>query len=320
MKLTSQKYLFTSYLVSDVRAITKQCSLAFQDDGLNLNSFNESLDGVDEKLAQLKTTDGPMLSAFKSETNDVAGSFNGIETNDDEVPSSTLRPVLCDRVRSAVRESFKPIRDNESLKAAQVFRHEEILLLQTELEVLEYGNASVKLLTKKFAVSLQIMGAHTGEIIDQWKRFKKFIRQKEGLAAKSYDQMWDWMNNFKSSTLDPTHMYDLLCVVALVRNFLLDTSCCERGFSVMNLLRTAVRNRLSERLCRVLMTIVLIGGEDYKHPDTVPVDEIYQIWKAEKKRYSVATDEELWGQKQWDDLLDRLRELRGMGDVDGYTQ
>ena len=115
-------------------------------------------------------------------------------------------------------------------------------------------------------------------------------------------------------------MYDLLCVVALVRNFLLDTSCCERGFSVMNLLRTAVRNRLSERLCRVLMTIVLIGGEDYKHPDTVPVDEIYQIWKAEKKRYSVATDEELWGQKQWDDLLDRLRELRGMGDVDGYTQ
>ena len=37
-----------------------------------------------------------------------------------------------------------------------------------------------------------------------------------------------------------------------MREFSLDTSCCERGFSVMNLLRAAVRNRLSERLCRWL--------------------------------------------------------------------
>ena len=29
MKLTSERYLFASYLVSDVRAVTKQCSMAF---------------------------------------------------------------------------------------------------------------------------------------------------------------------------------------------------------------------------------------------------------------------------------------------------
>jgi hypothetical protein len=36
----------------------------------------------------------------------------------------------------------------------------------------------------------------------------------------------------------------------------------------MNLLRSAVRNRLSTELCRVLMTIALIGGERYKHVST----------------------------------------------------
>ena len=61
--------------------------------------------------------------------NEVTNTFNGIETNDDEKPSDNLRAVLCDRSRSAVRECFQPIRDNESLRAASVFRHEDILLL-----------------------------------------------------------------------------------------------------------------------------------------------------------------------------------------------
>ena len=62
------------------------------------------------------------------------------------------------------------------------------------------------------------------------------------------------------------------------------------------------------------MTIALIGGERYKHASMVPVDEIYKVWKAEKKRYCVASDPELWGKKQWEELMGELRELRQLGE------
>jgi len=328
MKLTSERYLFASYLVSDVRAVTKQCSMAFQNDELDLNSFNDSLDEVDRKLAQLKVKDGPMLSAFRKDSNEASNSFEGIETNDDEVHSNTLRPVLCDRMRSALRESFKSIRDNQSLQDADVFRHEKILLLDdaerngdgvTELEA--YGQDAIKRLTEKFAVSLHVMGVQMDEILPQWQRFKRWILkpQQTGLARKSYSDMWDWMTTHRSDTMDPGHFYDLLCLVVLVRNWMLDTSCCERGFSIMNLLRSPVRNRLSQELCRALMTIALIGGEKYKHPSTVPVDEIYKVWMEQKKRYSVGSDAELWGQKGWDEVMKKMRQMRdgSLSDSDG---
>jgi hypothetical protein len=37
-------------------------------------------------------------------------------------------------------------------------------------------------------------------------------------------------------------------------------------------------SRLSETLLLVLMKIVLLGGEKLKHPQTVPVQRIYEKW------------------------------------------
>ena len=115
-----------------------------------------------------------------------------------------------------------------------------------------YGNDAIKRLTKKFAVSLQVMDVQIDEILPQWQRFKRFILVNTRLAGKSYSEMWDWMTTYRSDTMDPAHFYDLLCLVVhvLVRTWMLDTSCCERGFSIMNLLRSPVRNRLS-RSCAV---------------------------------------------------------------------
>ena len=36
----------------------------------------------------------------------------------------------------------------------------------------------------------------------------------------------------------------------------------------------------------------------------------YKVWMEQKKRYSIATDAELWGQKQWDDMMKKLRQMR----------
>lgn len=166
-------------------------------------------------------------------------------------------------------------------------------------------------MTKKFKISLGYMKVQEDAILPQWQRFKAKIRKEKNLAKLSYDDMWDWMFAHNSDTMKPTHYYDMLCLVALVRCWMFDTACCERGFSIMNLLRTALRNRLSERLCRVLMTINLIGGEDYKHPGTVPVERIYEEWKGMKKRRNrEPNDGDIYGQHEWAALMGRLRKLQ----------
>ena len=84
-----------------------------------------------------------MLEALKKDTNEAAGSFNGIETNEDHKADSTLRVVMCDRMRAAVRDSFKHIRDSETLPAGQVFQHSEILLVPED-EIADFGNKEIK--------------------------------------------------------------------------------------------------------------------------------------------------------------------------------
>ena len=42
----------------------------------------------------------------------------------------------------------------------------------------------------------------------------------------------------------------------------IDTSICERGFSLMNLLKTAKRSRMGNELLRMLMVVCSLVGKD----------------------------------------------------------
>ena len=71
----------------------------------------------------------------------------------------------------------------------------------------------------------------------------------------------------------------------------IDTSICERGFSLMNLLKTAKRSRMGNELLRMLMTVCTLGkAAGWTDPTKIPVDEIIEIWREEssKSRYANA--------------------------------
>ena len=52
-----------------------------------------------------------------------------------------------------------------------------------------------------------------------------------------------------------------------------DTSICERGFSLMNNLKAARRSAMGTELLRILMTICSLGAE-WKDPTKIPVEAI----------------------------------------------
>ena len=85
---------------------------------------------------------------------------------------------------------------------------------------------------------------------------------------------------------NPQHFYNILLIVAVAHCFALDTSICERGFSLMNLLKTARRSKMGPRLLRTLMVICSLGDE-WKDPTKIPVSEIIDVWRepCAKGRY-----------------------------------
>ena len=79
------------------------------------------------------------------------------------------------------------------------------------------------------------------------------------------------------------HFYNVLLLIAIVHCYAIDTSICERGFSLMNLLKTARRSRMGEHLLRLLMVICTLGAE-WKDPEKIPVKDILDIWRGQSKK------------------------------------
>ena len=65
--------------------------------------------------------------------------------------------------------------------------------------------------------------------------------------------------------------------------FAIDTSVCERGFALMNNLKTARRSLMGNLLLRMLMTIGELGKE-WIDPTKIPVEEIVEEWRTQSKK------------------------------------
>ena len=75
----------------------------------------------------------------------------------------------------------------------------------------------------------------------------------------------------------------------MVMTYAVDTSVCERGFALMNNLKTARRSNMGDTLLRMLMTICSLGSE-WADPSKIPVDEIIEEWRSgcQRNRYEGA--------------------------------
>ena len=81
---------------------------------------------------------------------------------------------------------------------------------------------------------------------------------------------------------NPLHFYNVLLLVAIVMCMAIDTSICERGFSLMNLLKTAKRSRMGNELLRMLMVVCSLGKDaGWDNPTKVPVDDIIELWREQ---------------------------------------
>ena len=86
-----------------------------------------------------------------------------------------------------------------------------------------------------------------------------------------------------SDKSNPSHFYNVLLLAAIAQTIAVDTSICERGFSLMNNLKTVRRSSMGKTLLRLLMVICSLG-EEWKDPAKIPVKEIIEEWRAQSER------------------------------------
>ena len=95
----------------------------------------------------------------------------------------------------------------------------------------------------------------------EWRRLKSFIMRDESLRSLKYHELYERLFDQFSEKANAQHFYNVLLVAAVVQIIAVDTSICERGFSLMNNLKTARRSTMGEALLRMLMTICSLGAE-----------------------------------------------------------
>ena len=137
---------------------------------------------------------------------------------------------------------------------------------------------------KHYSVVLGYLGCDMSKVVGDWRRLKVFIARDENLRTLSYVDLWERMFDHFSDRRNPQHFYHVLLVVALVFCFAIDTSICERGFSCMNMLKSARRSDMGTPLLRVLMRICQLGAEWHKDPASIPVDDIIEVWRSQSKK------------------------------------
>ena len=105
----------------------------------------------------------------------------------------------------------------------------------------------------------------------------------ESISSLPYNKLYERLFDHHSNKKTDTHYYNVLLLAAIVGCIAMDTSICERGFSLINLLKTARRSRMGDELLRILMTICSLG-EEWKDPTKIPVKEIIEEWRSQSTR------------------------------------
>ena len=176
-----------------------------------------------------------------------------------------------------------------------------------------YGDAEISLLLKHYETLYGYLGGDATKAHEEWRRLKLFVSRSDVLSSLPYLELYQHLFNQKSNkflygddgtvkdTLDDQSFFNILLVVVIVMSYAVDTSVCERGFALMNNLKTAQRSRIRMRnlLLRILMTVCELG-KDWSDPSKIPVEWKRSSRCGESTARSVATmSQPCGGRRGW---------------------
>jgi hypothetical protein len=159
-----------------------------------------------------------------------------------------------------LNRGFGTLLKDETLKAACIFEHVRWPSAASP-QLDSYGDDQIKRLLTHYSTLYSYLGGDAEKALREWRRLKRYVMRTEALVSLSYRELYQRLCDQKSNKLNDQDFYSILLVQVLVDCIAVDTSICERGFSLMNNLKTARRSQMGNELLRILMTICSLGQE-----------------------------------------------------------
>ncbi|KAL0161425.1 hypothetical protein M9458_045150, partial [Cirrhinus mrigala] len=257
-KLTDSKFKVTLTALGDVLGELSHLCLSFQRRNLTV------MEGHCFARAKLEK----MRSQYLTEEKDVKWSDRVKEamrasSADNKNTGEITRFIrkLCDHLDARFPE--------DELKEWSAF---DIEALSSDISF-EYGAADIATLAKKYEAILH--HPHSVEVINsEYTEFKYIMRQK--LKHGSISTFSDLV----AATLKCEELKHISQLVDICATFQASSADCERGFSLMNRIKTASRNRLEVGHLDQLMRI----KSKLQADEAINLDNAYNHWRLEKDR------------------------------------
>ena len=298
-RLTRYAYVKMLAFWVDAMAEGKVVSKIFQRDGLLLSEVTSGIEDSVQSISALKGTPGTFMAGLIKDFDPINETLYGRELSsitEGELAYKTTLVNTTDSIADHMNERFHTILKDPVLKASCIFEHVRWPSYNTSKLVLEsYGEAELAVLVDHYKTLYAYLGGDSSKVQREWRRLKLFVGREGPLVSLTYIELYQRLFDKKGNKfiyqadgthtdkLDDLSLYNILLLVTIVMTFAVDTSVCERGFALMNNLKTAQRSLMGNLLLRTLMTICELGKE-WEDPTMIPVDDIVEEWRLQSKK------------------------------------
>ena len=227
-------------------------------------------------LQQLKGFDGTNLKnlpSFLDELTEAGISVSKLSCLGEEYFQQRIREPYLDSLIANLEKRFD---DKCVLAAFDIFNPSKLTCLPEKEDsvqtLLEYGVHEVKELAKQYAGVVP----DVEECLEQWASFRQYLKNHCSHLKHS-----DVIQELSCDASTVASIFPIMSVLGKIcRVIPIHTADVERTFSQLKLIKTSVKNRISEKTLDSLLRIVIEGPplKDYPIPDAV------SLWAKKKNR------------------------------------
>ncbi|XP_070571402.1 zinc finger protein 862-like [Ptychodera flava] len=263
-KVKTYEFLATTMFMCDAIALVNRLSLSFQKQNIDLSNVKPMLDATVAALQQLKTARGPLYLEFCKQINDDGNSRSTCKYKTCEIENCVAGKQMFDEAkREFIDNITKNISDrfpDKALLSAFSILDPQNLPTENSPEFHTYGNDSLAVLLDHFGKDRCDAAGENHEafvspscVEIEWSMCKYELSNYEN---KTMQQTWEILLSRRQEE------YPELCKLTQIALLIpVATVDCERGVSQFNLIKTAVRNRLSTENVERLMRIAIEGPD-----------------------------------------------------------
>lgn len=249
-QLKSYRMMKFICFMTDLTLILGNLSKKFQKDNIGIEDCKIEIETAKNLIKSLRDSGGKeeknfeanLTETFEYKTVKIVKSDTGDDITD-------VRTKICNQILTNMLARYKDFIEKKLFKNLYIF--DPITLPNEDSELVNFGERElleiIEELPKNVKESLE-----TSEVTAEYMHWKMWARNKKGLIG----EVWD---RYIMECSADSQSRNIIRIVLFYRALPASTAICERGFSLLNNIKTEKRNKLNTQTTDMLLRIKLHG-------------------------------------------------------------